>query len=711
MIFSDKTRIINLFGLKFQTGSMCLTSFKKALMKNFVLYIGAVACKTALKQLSRLIGNQKPRRDFPKKNGLSLGNPRGLTGNSILYIYTVLSAFAGPVSARWATEKDASVRYDLSRSLVTVKKNGAYTVDREFKIKLIKESALGRFGNFLLTYNGKAQSIEILSAKTLVKGKEFPVNLNLIEDKPLATPYKGFDQIRQVRVAFPRLQVGADISLRYRHHFHTVAFPGFFSYFDSFRGDFLNHREIKVESALPLFYKVHNPGRILSASYRILKNKKKYVLHIRLHHPVFKAVINEKSPFTDPDLYAWVEIATSKQWGKMAAHLTPLYEKIITSPLPKPHQNILDSARKIHTGPEDQIEFIIASLIEKIRYFRDWQAINGGHVPRPLAVIAKTGFGDCKDMSVSLSAILRKLNFKAEVGFIHRQYRRHGNSDFNLPNGGAFNHAVVRAEIGGKVFWLDPTNRVSYARGLFKDIADRPILVLKESGAELLRTPKLPKKKEEYRITRNFEITDQGEIKVTGAVNFIGRGAVPWTAASLYKSKESLDYSFIQFIGTETSELKKWKVEGYDLSSRIVRDLSAQISYSMSPNSHPFNFSTQLGPVFTFPRWGRVYAFDIRVRGRESDLFLGSPYRAVLISKLKNIKPLKNAEMNCSFKSPWADFQRRVESLNPLTVKDVFDFKAMSIPIKDLRSRRFLRLQKDIKTCFQNFLMVYKKTG
>ena len=261
------------------------------------------------------------------------------------------------------------------------------------------------------------------------------------------------------------------------------------------------------------------------------------------------------------------------------------------------------------------------------------------------------------------------------------------------------------------MFWLDPTNRVSYARGLFKDIADRQALVLKKSGAELLRTPKLLGKNEEYRITRNFEITDKGEVKVTGVADFIGRGAVPWTAASLYNSKESLDYSLIQFVGTKISELKKWKVEGDDLSSRIVRDFSARFSYSMLPNSHPFNFTTQLGPVFSFPRWGRVHTFDVRVRDRETDLFLGSPYRAVLISKLKNIKPLKNAEMNCSFKSPWADFKRRVESLNPLIVKDVFDFKALYIPIKDLRGRRFLRLQKDIKTCFQNFLMVYEKTG
>ena len=387
-------------------------------MNFLALYIGGGARKTALKPAGRFTSAAgRVRQRFSKKNAFFFVSSRGLTRGGGLCVCMVLSVFSGPTSARWVTEEDAAVRYHLNQSFITVKKNGSYTLDMEFKVKLLKASALGEFGNFLLTYNGKAQSVEILFAKTIVEGKEFPVDLKLIEDKPLAAPYKGFDQIRQIQVAFPRVQVGADISLRYRRRFHKAPFPGFFSYFDSFQGGLLNHREIKVESALPLFYKIHNPGRVLSASYRPLKHKGKYVFHIRLKRPFFKAVINEKSPFPDPNIYPWVEITTSKHWGKMAERLIPLYEEIITSPLPKPHQNILNSARKIHTSPEDQIEFIMAGLIKNIRYFRDWQAVNGGHVPRPLAVIAETGFGDCKDMSVSLSAILRKLNFKAEVAF------------------------------------------------------------------------------------------------------------------------------------------------------------------------------------------------------------------------------------------------------------------------------------------------------
>ena len=615
----------------------------------------------------------------------------------------------GSATARWSTEKDASSRHELRQTVIKVKKDGTFTKEEKIKIKILKESALASFGNYYLTYNGQAQEMEILSAKTVTGGKEFPINLKLIEDKPLASSPRGFDQIRQMLIAFPRLQVGSVLHIHYRHHFKVVPFPDFFSYFDNFRGRFLVRREIKVESERPLFYKINNPGQFLKASYRVHKNKRKYVFQITLRRPLFKTVIDEAYPFIDPDLFPWVEVATAKKWPQMVKHLGHQYEDIITAPLPEMHRNILNSVQRIQNS-EDQIEFIIASLIGRIRYFRDWKAINGGYIPRSLSVIAKTGFGDCKDLSVSLSAVLRKIGFKAHVGFIHRGSWRHNHSDFEFPNGGAFNHAIVRAEKAGKVYWLDPTNRVSYARGLFPDIVDRPILVLKKSGATLLRTPKIYSEGAEYKIARDFEITNTKEIKVKGSIHFKGRGAISFTGASLYKSKESLDYDFTQFIGADTASLKKWKVEGYDLSSRIVKDFSVQMSYSMRQNSHPFNFLTQLGPLFAFPQWGRVSAFDIRTRDRVSDLFLGQPYRAVMISKLKNIEPVGNSKFSCAFQSPWADFKRSIESVKPFIVKDVYDFKLPWISSKELKNPQFIRLQRNIRNCFKNFLMVYKKT-
>ena len=277
-------------------------------------------------------------------------------------------------------------------------------------------------------------------------------------------------------------------------------------------------------------------------------------------------------------------------------------------------------------------------------------------------------------------AILRALGFKAQAGLVYRHWFLHGYENFRLPNGNAFNHAIVRAEQDGKVFWLDPTNAASYSRGLFKDIADKPVLVLQKPKSKMDRTPNLHKEEDETHITQNFSITKKGLTKVKASIHFKGRSTIPFTAGSLYKSKKSLDYLFIKFSGVDTSILSRWKVRGYKLKSRIVKDFSVQMDYSFEKGQGPFGYWTQLGPVFRLLFIGHISdtlnrLFYIKTQDRVSGLGLDYPRRLILTSKLKDIEPVGDLNINCNPKSRWADFSRKVVSLKPLTVKDTYEFK------------------------------------
>ncbi len=619
--------------------------------------------------------------------------------------------FPSSILARWASQKEAGLRYDLWRSVIKVEKDGTYTQEVEFKVKILKDSAIDSFVSFFLTYNGQSQEVEVLSAKTINKGKEFLVDSQFIEDKPLASAPSGFDQSRQILIAFPHVQVGSDVYLRYRYHFKIIPYKGFFSYSKIFSQSFFKHIELNIESALPLYYELNNPQNFLKSSYRVYRNKKrKYKFKLSLRRPLFKDILDEKYVFPNLDLFPWVEISSEKKWSEMVKPLVPKYREKIAEPLPEIYQRILKSSRQIKTGPEDQIDFIISSLIEKIRYMGDWRPINGGYVPRSLSVIAKTGFGDCKDLSVSLSAILRNLGFKANVALVSRNSKRHSSNTYKMPNAKAFNHAIVRAERNGKVFWLDPTNTVSYSRGLFTDIADRPALVLQNDKSRMENIPKLNSSDSEYNIIQNFKITRDNLVNAVGSIHFKGRSAIGFTGVSLNQSKKSIDYHFIQFTGADVSSLKKWQVTGYDLSSRIVKDFSVKISYTMEEDSGSFGYRTQLGPVFSFPRPFEIGLFFIRTSERVSDLFLGQPRRVVLISKLKNIKPVGDLKFNCDIKSKWIDVNRTMESLKPLVIKDIYEFKKPQMSAKELKSSSFVKFQRNIKRCFVQFLMIYEKT-
>ena len=627
------------------------------------------------------------------------------------FVFVRLSLLFGaflpqPAVARWAAEKDAPFVYEFYRSSYKVEKDGSYTNEVEFKAKILKASGIKNFGSYSLTYNEKSDVLQILSAKTESQGKDFPLDLKRLEDKPLAAAHGGFDQIRQVLVAFPKVQIGSSVYLRYRHQEKIPPYKNFFSFSMSPSRLFAKKLKIKIESALPLFYKANNPGNFFKVSYR--KKRGRHALRILLRRPIFKAIAEEKNKFPDPDLLPYVDVASAKKWPQMAGNLSEKYEEAIAGALPKMHEGILKAARKIKTGPEDQIDFVISSLIEKIRYLRDWQPINGGYIPRPLDKIAETGFGDCKDLSVSLSAILRRLGFRARAALIYRGFAPL-TREFQLPSGMAFNHAIVRAELKGKVFWLDPTNRAAYSRGLFEDIADRPVLILQSPKPEMARTPKLKSGGAALYLTQEFYLRGDGSAKVTGEMRFSGRSAVGFAGASLYESKKTTDYRLIQYTSANTSTLSQWEAGGYDLSSRIARDFSAKFSYTEGDGGL-FNFWTQLGPAFRFPFLSHINLFWIRAKDRVSGAFTLHPQRYVFVSRLKNIKPAGALRLNCRLSSPWADFSREAISQNPLTVKDVYEFKKARISAKELKGKEFFRLSNGLNRCFNRFLMVYKKT-
>lgn len=84
----------------------------------------------------------------------------------------------------------------------------------------------------------------------------------------------------------------------------------------------------------------------------------------------------------------------------------------------------------------------------------------GSHAPSQPGVVLERRFGDCKDKSLLLSAILNELGIAAAPALVHTWRGRA--LDQTLPTPYAFDHAIVRAELDGRVYWLDPTRATQY---------------------------------------------------------------------------------------------------------------------------------------------------------------------------------------------------------------------------------------------------------
>lgn len=125
---------------------------------------------------------------------------------------------------------------------------------------------------------------------------------------------------------------------------------------------------------------------------------------------------------------------------------------------------------------------------EKIRYI--YVGIgNGGYVPAGANLTWNRRFGDCKGKSALLIAILAKLGIAAEAALVQTNFG--DGLDQRLPLVQAFDHVIVRVELGGHIYWIDPTRFGDRSLQLSPNSDYSWALPLRVAGAALERLPQI----------------------------------------------------------------------------------------------------------------------------------------------------------------------------------------------------------------------------
>ncbi|WP_417677063.1 DUF3857 domain-containing transglutaminase family protein [Roseibium sp.] len=150
--------------------------------------------------------------------------------------------------------------------------------------------------------------------------------------------------------------------------------------------------------------------------------------------------------------WGYVEVSSWKRWHDIVDWLAPHYRP--SSHLPVSLREKLDAIAKNFPAPQDRMTEALRLVQDTIRYVGIEIGV-GGFIPRqPDEVIAK-GYGDCKDKALLLAVMLRYLGIDASAALVHTSTGLE--IPDRLPTPYAFDHAIVRASDGDRVFWLDPT--------------------------------------------------------------------------------------------------------------------------------------------------------------------------------------------------------------------------------------------------------------
>ncbi len=143
-----------------------------------------------------------------------------------------------------------------------------------------------------------------------------------------------------------------------------------------------------------------------------------------------------------------------QSWGDVAAIFTPLFADARKL---SPNSPLLAEIAKIKAAtsdPEKQASMALTLTEDAIRYL--FVGLGQGNLkPAAADETWQRRFGDCKAKTVLLLALLDGLNIPAEAALVSTT--RGDGLDERLPGSAYFDHVIVRAVVGGKVFWLDGT--------------------------------------------------------------------------------------------------------------------------------------------------------------------------------------------------------------------------------------------------------------
>lgn len=614
----------------------------------------------------------------------------------ILAIFLLLPAFA-----HLADKTDLSVWTKSQEISVDVKKDGTSVSVLSKLIHIQNEAGRANESVQKIDFRPLNQKQELIEAYTLTNGRKIPVRKENISIESGGSNRPGFDPQDTLILAFPQVEVGSDIYYKIQIHNFSVPEPNFFSDFFLLSDEYLQSFRIRFDSELPLFTYFRNPKKQLDLKKS--QKKDRYSIELSNSSPIVNAVIGEDKPYFDDESFGGLAVSTHQDWQSYAQRTIKELQKMSLEAIPIDFQTLARKVRRISDSAE-QVNTLTSLIAEKVHFFGDWRRVRGDFLPRTLKEIHSSSYGDCKDLAFVTTLLLRQLGYQAEMAWVMRWNTPLSKDYYSLPTHGLFNHTVVRAEREGQIFWVDPTNLVSQSPYTPYDIAGRPAFMLSPEP-RLEEIPPVASSDAKYESQSTIQSQRDRRVLLKGHYSALGLGAVyEWQTLWNYSDRD-YDFKLISSI-RPTAILREYQFSRIKERSRILapfkRDYDASFDEFWVDSSAGYTLDlvmpTPIDTLFSLDREHRV-----------SDLALGFPHQFRSQTTIRAQTLQGDRKFDCSVRSPWLDFERKVTSNGPdLEVKFTSIVHRQFIRNMEIKSPTFANFQKELRQCFSRRVLVFK---
>jgi transglutaminase-like putative cysteine protease len=374
-----------------------------------------------------------------------------------------------------------TLKYDVVYELLP---DGTSTVERHVVTRINEQSAVTGAGQVGLQFSESLQELEIIAAYTTTKDGnriDVPADRIITQQSPISAGAPMFSDYKAKVVVFPQVEIGASLTLHYRQRQLKPFLPGVFT-----AGESLSRfAEIQATKSITLRAPENVTMYVFARDVEggPVPSTKTGMKEWRWSQGPNSAEVPEPGMVDPGSISPGVMFSTLKDYPALAdAYMAGAAPMAKVTPAV---QKLADEITKGITGRRQQAEAIYRWVSGEIRYVAIAMGV-GGYVPHAADEIIAARYGDCKDKTTLLTALLQAKGIRAlpVLILVGNRYKWQ-----EVPLLGAFNHAITF--VPEFDLYLDATVAMAPFDALPSQLRGRPVLVAGDAGtkASVRQTP------------------------------------------------------------------------------------------------------------------------------------------------------------------------------------------------------------------------------
>ena len=387
---------------------------------------------------------------FLAQSALAQTANTGLMGPVPAWVKAVEAPASGPGVA---DQTRRGMDYLLTDVQVRVDARGKQQY-RHFAMKALNERGVEEIANLEVRFDPSYETLKLHSI-TVRRGTEHIERLPSAQLRVLQREkeldYLIFDGSKTANVFLEDIRVGDVVEYAYTISGSNPVFAG--KNFGQFTFQWSTpvkqvYTRLLWPAGRPLYFKSRNDAP--QAERKVRGSEVEYEWQLA---DVPGRIVNADTPswFSPYPVAQWGEF---ESWSSVAQWALPLYQP--PAVLPPELKAVVSRIADSTPVPLQRAAEVLRFVQSEIRYMGVEVGV-GSHAPNPPGLVFARRFGDCKDKTLLTLTLFKALGLQARAALVNTDDKRALGT--YLPSPAAFDHVIVRADIDGKAYWLDPTRR------------------------------------------------------------------------------------------------------------------------------------------------------------------------------------------------------------------------------------------------------------